>query len=334
MQVFLDGQVGSWKEHGIDAELIVVEWNPPEDQLRLKDALTWPRCMDRASVRIIEVPNEIHKQFDNWNRIPLFEYAAKNVGIRRANGEYVLTTNPDLLFSRDLMKFLASRRLSPDCFYRVDRFDVAGKVPFEADMEDRLNFCIRHTSRVNVRGGTIELCRPPVGLGRIALGVRLCLHHAASYMRRSVRIEDKLHTNASGDFLLMSRDHWHKLRGFPELPTYLHMDSYLCVMAASAGLKQIVLPTRMRVYHQEHDRPADRSAGLYSRPVTSYRVWVQQSREMLRRGKPMVFNDQRWGLGQFPLKEYLPHGSSLCSSRTGCQRGWTRAKFDSQDQAR
>jgi len=171
-------------------------------------------------VRIIEVPREIHNRFPNSDRIPLFEYIAKNVGIRRARGEYVLATNPELLYSEDLTEFLASRRLSPDCFCRVDRYDVSAPVALEWDTREQLSFCARHVSKINIQGGTIELVRPPVGLGRMSLPMQMILYRF-SHMRRKPRIEDRLHTNASGDFFLMLRDHWHKLRGYLNCPPVL-----------------------------------------------------------------------------------------------------------------
>jgi hypothetical protein len=302
----LNAQLGLWKKHGLDAELILVEWNPPEDQPRFKDALTWPTCLDPGTIRIIEVPGQIHKQFLNSDKIPMFEYVGRNVGIRRARGEYVLVTSPEVIFNEDLIKFLTSRRLSRDCFYRADRYDVDATVPLQANVEEQLAFCAKHVSRVDVRGGTIILRRPPIGLGRISFALQRILFRFNSYVRGKRRIEDRLHTNASGDFLLMLRDHWHLLRGFPELPTFGHFDGYLCVMAASAGLHEVVLRSPMRMYHQDHARPMDwtgRRPSRSSRPVTSYDLWVRHSKEMLRLRKPMMFNDENWGLGDRNLNE-------------------------------
>jgi hypothetical protein len=40
------------------------------------------------------------------------------------------------------------------------------------------------------------------------------------------------------------------------------------------------------------------------RPVTSYRTWVEQSKEMLHFRKPKRFNGENWGLGDIALEEY------------------------------
>jgi hypothetical protein len=52
-------------------------------------------------------------------------------------------------------------------------------------------------------------------------------------------IEYRLHTNASGDFLMMHRDGWFKIKGHPE-NTYLsiHTDAISVAMARYSGLKE------------------------------------------------------------------------------------------------
>ncbi len=78
---------------GLRAELVVVEWNPPADEPRLIDALDWPSPNGNLRMRIIEVPVEVHHTVEGSDRMPMFEYIAKNTGIRRAESEFVLATN-------------------------------------------------------------------------------------------------------------------------------------------------------------------------------------------------------------------------------------------------
>jgi hypothetical protein len=56
----------------------------------------------------------------------------KNVGIRRARGQFVLATNVDILFSDELAEYLASRRLERGRMYRSDRYDAMSDVPADA----------------------------------------------------------------------------------------------------------------------------------------------------------------------------------------------------------
>src|SRR5207245_3974337 len=80
----------------------------------------------------------------NSARMPIFEYIAKNVGIRRARGEYVLITNPDIVFTQELIRYFAARGLRGDAFYRVDRYDVNRSVPLALPVERQLRFCAQH----------------------------------------------------------------------------------------------------------------------------------------------------------------------------------------------
>jgi len=60
-----------------------------------------------------------------------------------------------------------------------------------------------------------------------------------------------LHTNASGDFTLMSRDDWHRVQGYAELQRFsMHIDGLLLYQAHYSGLRQRRLPHP--IYHLEH----------------------------------------------------------------------------------
>ncbi|HET9320053.1 MAG TPA: hypothetical protein VFO27_09760, partial [Bryobacteraceae bacterium] len=63
MQTFVNGWIGQCQKHGLVSELIVVEWNPSEDQPPLMDALQWPADTRPCQVRFIQVPREIHRRY-------------------------------------------------------------------------------------------------------------------------------------------------------------------------------------------------------------------------------------------------------------------------------
>lgn len=298
MQVFVNVLLALWDKYSLDTELTIVEWNPPEDRLRLKDALAWPNCLKPGVVRIIEVPGEIHRQLPNSDKMPMFEYIAKNVGIRRAKGEYVLSTNPDLLYSEELVKFLASKRLSRDCFYRIDRYDVAELIPLDLSVEEQLKFCDRHALRVATINGTVPIKKLPYNLGHIvrsflssARRLLLCLENPHSSPQQ-------LYTNASGDFFLMARQCWHEVTGYPELKSHSFIDGYACFLATALGLRQIVLKRPLRIYHQEHDRSEHTK-----RPLTDYQQYLEHGKRMLESRRPEILNSEDWGLGYKQLPE-------------------------------
>src|SRR5438270_7482658 len=160
MQAFIDSWLGQSKRYSLPSEIIVVEWNPPPDRAKLADELRWPSDTTPCDVRFIEVPAEIHQTFANSAAIPLHQMIAKNVGIRRSRGEYVLGTNLDIVFSSELMQFLAARQLEPGVMYRIDRHDVSSGIPAEATLDELLAFCNNHILRVFTREGGFALTPP------------------------------------------------------------------------------------------------------------------------------------------------------------------------------
>lgn len=157
MQIFVDGLFEQCRRHHLDAELILVEWNPPPGRTRLAQALRWPADPAPCTVRIVEVPPEVHARFRHSENLPLFQMMAKNVGIRRARGRFVLSTNIDILFSDGLMARLARRDLTEDRMYRIDRYDVREDVPVEVPVTQKLAYCRKNTIRINRREGTYDL---------------------------------------------------------------------------------------------------------------------------------------------------------------------------------
>jgi hypothetical protein len=111
MQVFVEAWINQAKRHNLSSELIVVEWNPPAGRERLAKTLRWPNDTGPCDVRIIEVPPEVHSRYRHAAASPWYPMIARNVGIRRARGEFILATNTDIVFSDELVRFLASRQL-------------------------------------------------------------------------------------------------------------------------------------------------------------------------------------------------------------------------------
>lgn len=156
-QIFLDGWLTQAKRYQIASELIFVEWNPPADRPPLMESLRWPADFGPCQVRFIQVPPEVHRRYSHATGLPLYQMIGKNVGIRRARGQFVLATNIDILFSSELAAFLGARRLDPNRVYRVDRYDAMSDVPADACLDDQLEYCRTHLLRVNRREGTFEV---------------------------------------------------------------------------------------------------------------------------------------------------------------------------------
>jgi hypothetical protein len=167
MQAFVNGWVGQCKRHGLSSELIVVDWNPPEDRPPLIDALRWPPDTQPCQVRFVQVPPEVHQRYTHAAALPLYQMIAKNVGIRRSRGRFLLVANIDIIFSDDLIGYLAEERLEPGRMYRIDRHDVMSDVPVDGTVDEQLAYCDTHLIRVNAREGTFDLT--PDGLRALSV---------------------------------------------------------------------------------------------------------------------------------------------------------------------
>jgi len=132
---------------------------------------------------------------------------------------------------------------------------------------------------------------------------------------------DCLHTNASGDFQLMAREHWLNLRGYPEFDLYsMNLDSVLCFTAHYGGALEEFLADPMRIYHIEHGSGSgwtpDGQQKLYARlaakgiPVLDNEEVLRWGAQMRRLNSPMIFNHDDWGLAEFALKETAPRSTA------------------------
>lgn len=217
------------EKHGLDADLIFVEWNPPADRPRMEKAIDWSRAT--IPTRIIVVPKEVHDSLPNPHGEKFFEYIAKNVGIKRATGKFVLSSNPDNIYSDELIARLAKHDLDEDCFYRVNRSDTRDGRVFQ----------------INYANGTVIEGKRQDNPN----SVRMEPDGLVNYIEFG-KIPP-LHFNASGDFILMSKSAWETIKGHPELPYSLTLDGQTVYLATKvAGLKQVVLQESM--YHADHSR--------------------------------------------------------------------------------
>ena len=300
-QIFVNALFAQCKRHRVNAELVLVEWNPPADRPGLADVLSWPADNNYCNARVITVPSETHNQYKHAASLPLYQMMAKNVGIRRAKGQFVLSTNIDILFSNELFKFFASDSMKKGRMYRVNRLDVDNKVPDDGSLDEQLAFCEANIIRVNSMYGTKNLVTGD--------------YHAVMSPGKEYEWA-KLNTNACGDFQLMHRDHWSDLRGYPELDMYSFLlDSIFEYMANFGGATEETLPDSMRIYHIEHGAgwtPESNKAGTLWNRLEQGNVerMTNQQREvytkkMTAEKKPIIFNGQNWGHHGTEFKEQV-----------------------------
>jgi len=345
MQHFVDGAIRQCVKHGLSAELILVDWNPPTDRLPLSKALTIPKELGNCQIRFITVPPKLHQKHDHADSLPLFQMIAKNVGIRRARGKYVLATNIDILFSDELIIYLRDK-LKSGCVYRADRLDVPATIPQKEQFEKILTYCQKNTFRINGKYGTRvfqnglwsfvdvtggaskSFFQRSIGLFWLRKGF-LFLDSLRKkrdqkqfdFLRKNLyrRLILNVHTNACGDFTLLAKDDWKDLRGYPEMHGYSwHLDSFLLYQAVLRGKKQVELSNKQVIYHIEHGKSSgytpEEHHVLFDRlkkeriPSLSDQElldWIGKMKKAKNQSIPFLYNDMNWGFQNLSLEEEI-----------------------------
>lgn len=322
-QCFIDGIAQRFGGEKSFVELVLVEWNPPSDKPRLSDSLDWQRIASSSvCVRVIEVPAELHQRFAVSDRLPLLQMIGKNVGIRRARGEFVLCTNIDVIFSEPLSRLLVSGDLQRDRMYRAERVDVRESVA-RAPVEQIDDVCRDAIIRRNQRAFPLALAQALTSAGRINLVdvvKRFPIFHLETFSddwvlkATETTKPELLFTNACGDFTLLHRDSWSRIRGYPEFDAFsFNIDSLGCYLAHYNGFLESTFVPPSVCYHIEHATGSgwtpEGEKILFSRLRSLRLLWPEWGRFMpiIRRmraeGYRPVFNEEHWGLKEFFLPE-------------------------------
>jgi hypothetical protein len=195
---------------GVDYELVFVEWRPVPGQDLLGDLLRSELPEVASRLTTYEVDERYHAALSQNPRLQFLEFIAKNVGIRRAGGSYILVTNTDIYFSSDVVNVIGRRMLRPMVVYRAARVDLRSHLD-PTNVDESVLTDPRNRAVVNV------LKRPFV-------------------------------THACCDFLLLDRFSFCALRGFNEVfrAARIH-DSNFCYHAAAQGMA--IVNTGLHVYH-------------------------------------------------------------------------------------
>jgi len=291
-------------EHNMEAEVIFVNYNPLPSP-PMETFIHWPLSTPMIRMVIVTVDHEEHlKLIATGGRkdVPVLEYVAKNVGIRRAKGQFILCMNPDILLPKGFFGMVAGLR--KDCYYRADRLD------YSTLRNGRPSGFVR----LFMKGHNIPLRsdnRFVVGLYRTLNPVRCLWKRNTVHFAKWLDIlswkvyyhnaEFYCHCDASGDFMLMHRDHWFRLGGYCETRFLsLHVDALMVVQAAASGLTEFVLPEP--ILHRAHNRRYDATME-HPEFREAYLHFQQEAQQMLRIGHADMYNDDNWGLATFDLSK-------------------------------
>jgi hypothetical protein len=278
--------------HALDAELVVVEYNAPPDRPSIAKIVR-PLAVHELPIRVITVPPEFHERVRQGSRNPFLEYIAKNIGIRRARYDYILCTNPDIIFGETIIADLASKTLDPSTCYRANRSDLFVRHIGEKLAPEQIeSLCARSVTRVwTPRGPRYRswhrwfkrlIAHPhPMSVARNLL---LC---PAMNALRGDSDTGTFHDAAAGDFLLAHRDAWARVRGYDQIPFNAFLDGYHLAMMIAAGYTQSIL--KAPIYHMNHD------IGSSRQPLLAVQQYKEDVRHMLTNRRPYKDYDAFWG---------------------------------------
>ena len=330
-QIFISSFARQCEKYQLPAELILIDWNPVPERPGLAEVLYVPAEVACVRARVITVPTSLHQRFKYGDRLPLLQMIAKNVGIRRAKGEFILATNIDILFSDQLMQFLALQRLDPEKQYRVDRYDIRSGLSRDALLDDVVNYAWSNVIRAHYRYQPETLVKH---LYADELFKQVCIpdgEFQGEYENVNVLKEDNvwqirpnrsvsmscLHTNACGDFTLLSREGWRAIRGYPEMTGYsFNIDSMGLIAGHYAGFCEVSLLPPCVCFHIEHGlgsgwTPGTGEKALFSRLrnagiiIPDWPVLMPLVEKMRTEAKPLEFNYAAWGMADFDLPEQV-----------------------------
>ncbi|KAI7900223.1 uncharacterized protein BX663DRAFT_439783 [Cokeromyces recurvatus] len=244
LQNFIDSAYILAEKTQENIELLIIEWNPPNDKRRVIDAFRF-RSSKYLKYRIITIPNSLHQIMQNRGNSPLHEFEGKNVGIRFARGQFIVCTNQDDIWSHNFHNAIKSRVFKKDVIYlqHQDHHNIHDNLPpsivnLEAFPKDET---IYNSCKLGEQDWGNYTLPPPIKV------------------TASNEIKDKTKTmnilevaDQAGDFTLAHRDTWKIPRGYREAGGVAWMDiEFICTAAWTKDIPIVYVKPGFTC-HQEH----------------------------------------------------------------------------------
>lgn len=211
-------------------EVILIDWNSPNNRPLLWDI---DKNLNlRGNLKHIVITPEIASILTNEDPDAQVccETLGRNIGIRRATGDYIVSTNIDVIAPRrDELEKTITNDLNEKTFYTISRRHIEWK-----DIEKYHGGGRRYSEWESLRDHLIENSEE------------------RKYEEKVVDGDDYSIVNCCGDFQLAHRDIWDEIKGFEEELIYvLYSDTNVQKKAVKHGfeLKAIYSPALFHIYH-------------------------------------------------------------------------------------
>lgn len=209
-------------------EVFYIDWNSPTHSL-LYDIED--RLIKKGNLKHIVIPPDVASMLTNNDPQAQVccETLARNIGIRRATGDYIVSTNIDVIAPRRDHLEKAINELDKNTFYTISRRHVEWK-----DIEEFHGGGRKFSDWENLRDHLIKNSEE------------------RKYDEKVVDGDDYSIINCCGDFQLAHKDIWNEIRGFEEELIYvLYSDTNVQKKAVKHGfdLKAIYSPALFHIFH-------------------------------------------------------------------------------------
>lgn len=220
-------------------------------------------------IRIIELPQEYINQRKRLFNITYFpEFDLKNIGIRRAKGEYIFAINSDIILPTGFFECVQKQSFSSLTYFRTHR-----RITHFKKTSSLFNLYSKEESRFITQ-----------------------LYSIVCY---NLRYYDDYDRNGCGDFQGGHRNIWFNINGFLESSYVFHVDTLL-------SLDFSAIPTYLFVnvlgsnYHLEHEK--------ISNKTEHFKFYNQPFKNAIRQGVSLSmlpeFKRPNWGAKGMEFTEY------------------------------
>ena len=208
------------KKLGIPFEILICEDMCEKNAEFLKDFFS-DEFLIEHNTRLFERKQD----YPNPREHNMLESYNKNLCIGKSKGKYLCCTSGDVFMNDEFFKTLLQLDQYENTLYRSLSYEVKelDKHWKDCDLEYLSNYCENNTLR--------------------------CYNN---HIMGGIKVSDVAYK--SGDIMLMNRDLWIKIKGFPENGCFHHTDYGVCIVANNNRIPFRCFIENIKVYSLQHSR--------------------------------------------------------------------------------